>query len=101
MPDQQIERRQLGVYGVIGDLTFDSVVHVEQEGLEIIVSSQQTLTFDLSQVGRCSSAALALLLSWVRAAIAQGVDICFQKPPQQLLTMVHNANLQDIISFRI
>jgi ABC-type transporter Mla MlaB component len=98
MPEQQLEKHQAGVYGVTGDLTFDSVVHVELEGLQAIRSSRQGLVFDLSAVQKCSSAALALLLSWVRASKAQGLDVSFKAPPSQLQTMVQNAHLQAIIN---
>lgn len=97
MPEQQLEQHQNGVYGVIGDLTFDTVVHVEQEGLHAINASSDVLVFDLSAVQSCSSAALALLLSWVRASQAKGLDIRFKAPPEQLHDMITNAHLETAI----
>jgi len=98
MPVQQVEKYTSGSYGVIGDLTFDSVVHIEQEGLTIINRYSSDVEFDLSAVKHCSSAALALLLSWVRAARAKGIRIIFKSPPPPLRLMVENANLQEVIS---
>lgn len=94
---QQIEKHQNGVYGVIGDLTFASVVHVEQEGLSIINASREPLVFDLTAVQACSSAALGLLLSWVRTGRNQGIAISFKTPPKQLQSLIDSAHLQAII----
>jgi ABC-type transporter Mla MlaB component len=97
MPEQQVEQHKDGVFGVIGDLTFDTVVHVEQEGLQAINASKQSVVFDLSTVQACSSAALALLLSWQRASQAKGLTISFKSPPQQLHDMIASAHLQAAI----
>ena len=98
MPVQQIEKHKTGFYGVIGDLTFESVVHIEQEGLQAIRDGSPDVVFDLSAVQKCSSAALVLLLSWVRASQIVGVSVSFKAPPPPLQVMVANANLQDIIT---
>ena len=97
MAVQQIEKHKAGAYGVIGDLTFESVIHVEQEGLNAIRDSASDLVFDLSAVQTCSSAALALLLSWVRTCQESGVNVSFKAPPMQLRLMIENAHLQAII----
>lgn len=98
MPLQQIEKYKSGAYGVIGDLTFESVVDVEQEGLIIIDGYTHDVVFDLSAVKQCSSAALALLLSWVRAARTKQIGIAFSSIPDQLSLMVKNAQLQEVIT---
>ncbi|MAA72553.1 MAG: hypothetical protein CL679_12605 [Bermanella sp.] len=97
MPEQQVEQHKDGVFGVIGDLTFETVVSVEQEGLQAIQASQQFIVFDLSSVKACSSAALALLLSWKRASQAKDLNISFKSPPQQLHDMIASAHLQAVI----
>ncbi|MFY0642640.1 MAG: STAS domain-containing protein [Bermanella sp.] len=97
MPLQQIEKHQSGAYGVIGDLTFESVIHVEKEGLTVIKGYTSDVVFDLGAVKQCSSAVLALLLSWVRAANVKGIGITFKAPPAQLRLMVENAQLHGII----
>lgn len=98
MPVQQIEKHKAGFYGVIGDLTFESVVNIEQDGLQAIRAGSPDLVFDLTAVQKCSSAALALLLSWVRAGQIAGVSVSFKAPPAQLQLMIVNAHLQDIIT---
>lgn len=97
MPHQQIEKHQHGVFGVIGELSFDSVVHVEQEGFEALGKADTQVVFDLSGVTQCSSAALALLLSWLRKAQALDVDLRFKSPPEQLVSLINSAQLNELI----
>ena len=97
MRNQQIEKRKQGVYGVIGDLTFDSVVEVEIEGFEAIKESQEQLVLNLSEVKACSSAALALLLSWLRFAQKQEKKLKFEDTPPILLALIKGAELQVIL----
>lgn len=97
MRNQQIEKRKQGVYGVIGDLTFDSVVEVEIEGFEAIKESQEQLVLNLAEVKACSSAALALLLSWLRYAQKHEKKLQFEDTPPILLALIKGAELQAIL----
>lgn len=97
MPEQQIEKRQAGVLGVIGNLTFESVIWVEKEGLEAIEQASTQITFDFSSVEHCSSASLALLLSWTRAARAQDKPLKYTGIPPHLARQIKSAYLQSIL----
>lgn len=97
MGNQQIEKRKTGEYGVIGDLTFDSVVAVEQEGFDAISESDGQLELNLAEVKRCSSAALALLLSLKRQAQKQEKALQFKDTPPVLLALIKGAELQAIL----
>ncbi len=97
MRNQQIEKRKIGEYGVIGDLTFDSVVAVEKEGFDAIGESDGQLELNLAEVKLCSSAALALLLSWKRLAQKQEKVLQFKDIPPVLLALIEGAELQAIL----
>ncbi len=100
MQHQQVEKRQHGVFGVIGDLSFHNVCLVEMEGfaaLELSKKSDSQVVFDLSGLGHCSSAALALLLSWQRKAQHWGVSISFRGVPSQLQALIDSAQLGDVL----
>lgn len=97
MRNQQIEKRKNGEYGVIGDLTFDSVVEVEKEGFDAISESDGQLKLNLAEVKLCSSAALALLLSWKRQAKKQEKALQFTDTPPVLLALIKGAGLQVIL----
>jgi len=97
---QQVEKRQHGVFGVIGDLSFESVPLVEKEGfaaISLCKKSDGNLVFDLSGLGHCSSAALALLLSWLRKAHELEVALTFRAVPEQLQALINSAQLGDIL----
>ena len=98
MHKQQIERRKEDYYGVVGDLTFESVVSVEAEGYTAIRTGGDSITLDLSHVGVCSSAAVALLLSWLRYARARQKTLLFSGLPASLLAMIRRAELESIIT---
>ena len=97
MRNQQIEKRKVGEYGVIGDLTFDSVIEVEKEGFDAIAESDGQLVLNLAEVKSCSSAALALLLSWLRYAQKQDKRLQFKDTPPILLALIKGAELQVIL----
>lgn len=98
MLKQQIEERKAGLFGVVGDISFESVVDIEKEGLVIITGSESEVALDLSHVQLCSSAAMALLLSWVRHAAALQKNLVFVGVPASLMTMIEGAQLQSVIN---
>ncbi len=96
MRNQQIEKHRAGEYGVVGDLTFDTVVSIEAEGFDAIAESGDQIVLNLSEVKICSSAALALLLSWLRCAQQQKKTLSFKDTPPILLSLIRGAELQAI-----
>ena len=98
MPQQQIERRKPDYYGVLGDLTFDTIVHVEQEGFAAIDDASGSVMFDFSQVGQCSSATLALLLSWVRYSNGLNKHLSVTGASHRLLGQLRSVNLEHLVS---
>lgn len=97
MKHQQVEKRKEGLYGIIGTLGFDCVVLVEKEGLQAIDESPESVIFDFSQVECCSSATLALLLSWFRHAKKQGKPLLFESLPEKVCLMLDRAGLKQTL----
>lgn len=97
MKHQQVEKRKEGLYGIIGTLGFDCVVLVEKEGLQAITESPEAVVFDFSQVQCCSSATLALLLSWFRYAKRLGKPLSFESLPKKVLMMLESAGLKQAL----
>lgn len=97
MKHQQVEKRKEGLYGVIGTLGFDCVVLVEKEGMTAINESVDSVIFDFSQVECCSSATLALLLSWYRHAKKLGKQLSFESLPEKVLFMLDRAGLKQAL----
>ena len=74
-----------------GPLTLASVAALVDDGRERFAAADRVL--DLAGVARVDSAALALLLSWVRAARAAGRQISIVNAPQALVSL---ASLYDV-----
>ncbi len=100
MHKQQIEQLSVDRYGVVGDLSFDSVVDVEKEGFAVINEGGKQVTLDLSQVQACSSAAMALLLSWLRYASKQQKSLIFSGLPTSLTAMIKGAQLDSLFTIQ-
>lgn len=97
MNHQQVEKKQSNLYGVIGELSFESVVRVEKEGMLAIDEVAGSLIFDLAAVSNCSSAALALVLSWVRYAKQQGKQLIFRGIPGHLQALLAGSHVDELI----
>lgn len=74
-----------------GPLTIATVAGMVEEGRGQVVEADQVV--DLSGVTQVDSAALALLLSWVRAAKAAGRRLSIDHAPPALVSL---ASLYDV-----
>lgn len=76
-----------------GPLTVATVAEVAEAGREQVASGDRIV--DLSGVTQVDSAALALLLSWLRAARAGGRQLSIDQAPAALVSL---ASLYDVDS---
>ena len=76
---------------VSGPLTIATVGPLENEGAARVAEADRVV--DLSAAGPVDSAALALLLSWTRAAHAAGRKLSIEGAPPALLSL---ASLYDV-----
>lgn len=70
---------------VSGDLTMATANAVFKEGFEAANGDQ--LVVDLAQVGAVDSSAVSLMLSWLREAQRQNVQLCFTHVPDNLISL--------------
>lgn len=98
MNQQQIEKRQKGKYGLIGDVHFDTAVSIESEGFQAIDESHASLEIDFSSAGACTSVILALMLSWLRYAKQQNKPLTFSGMSPLLVSQIEHAHLGPLIS---
>ena len=66
-------------------LTFDNAKSVLDEGLRAIQSGQKII--DLASVASIDSSAVAVMLAWQRAALAQAATLTFANPPTNLSSL--------------
>lgn len=70
---------------VSGDLTMVTASQVLRAGLQPMGTGP--LVVDLAQVGVVDSAAVSLMLSWLREAQRNNVQLCFAHVPDNLLSL--------------
>lgn len=80
-----------GLLRVSGRLTVETVA--SQAGLVTQAAGQSDLVIDMQQVETVDSAAVSLLLSWLREAQRNKVNLCFAHVPENLLSL---ARLYDV-----
>jgi phospholipid transport system transporter-binding protein len=79
-----------------GDLTSDTVVSLLAEGRKLIDLADQRWTLEMAGVGKVSSAAVALLLDWIRYAQGKQVEIGFRSVPGHMLPIVEVSDLEPL-----
>ncbi|SDV51289.1 STAS domain-containing protein [Chitinasiproducens palmae] len=83
------------MYQVGNTLTFASVRGALADGLAHISSGDES--FHLGQLAEYDSAALAVLMSWRRAAAARTQPLTFVAPPAGLLSLAHAYGVADLL----
>lgn len=94
--NSQLIKESDDCYCVQGSLTFDTVDALYKESLPLF-RPLKVLTFNLSGVTTFDSAAMALLLAWLRYAKAQRKVVAFRQAPVELESLLKENKLDGII----
>ena len=81
-----------GRFALAGELGFDTVTQLLEDG-EDAFAEHTAVEVDLAGVTRCDSAAVALLLEWVRVAHERGARIAYRNLPKSLVAI---ASISDV-----
>jgi anti-anti-sigma factor len=87
-----------GTVVLSGVLTFTTVMAVKKEFMNAARDLKQ-VNIDLSSVSHIDSAALVLLLDFMRYGKATGREITFSSPPESLISLVKVSYLDSIVRF--
>lgn len=79
-----------------GNLTNESVVSLVAEGNELLKSAQTEWVLDMSQVNKVSSAAVALLLEWLRSAINNRIEFKIEHLPDHMRPIMEISDLNAV-----
>lgn len=82
---------------VSGEIDFATAVSLWNESLPLLAQCK-TLSFDFSNVNKANSAALALLLEWIKYASSKQKQIIFQHLPAQLMSVAKVAGIEGALS---
>jgi phospholipid transport system transporter-binding protein len=77
-----------------GPLTLNTVKSLFDRGLP---QGQSSLVVDLSAVEAVDSAAVSLLLSWLREAQRRNITLCFNSIPENLMSLARLYGVADLL----
>lgn len=80
---------------VSGPLTIGTVAALVDKGVR--PAGEAGLVIDLAQVEAVDSAAVSLLLVWLRASLRNGVNLCFANVPENLLSLARLYGVVDLL----
>lgn len=81
-----------------GDLTHKTVVDVLPQGLALLQQAGDEWTVSLQGVGQVSSAGVALLLEWLRAATALNKALYIECLPEHMEPIIRISDLEPVFS---
>lgn len=84
-------------YLVSGELVFDRVAAVWQEGHRMFTSGHRKINIDLADVSRSDSSGLALLIEWMREARNNGISLHFSNIPHQMKAVARASRLEHLL----
>ncbi|CAH1385813.1 STAS domain-containing protein [Candidatus Nitrotoga sp. M5] len=87
--------RDGGYVHVSSSLTIETVTTLFKNGLQS--DKKMPLVVDLAQVETVDSAAVSLLLSWLREAQRNSVELCFTNIPESLLSLARLYGVVDML----
>lgn len=79
-----------------GDLSHASVLAVLPQGLQLLAQAESEWQLDLQQVGQLSSAAVALLLEWLRAAQQLNKTLVLRNFPASMWPLIRISDLEPV-----
>jgi phospholipid transport system transporter-binding protein len=85
-----------GVLHLGGELTFLTAKDIVSQA-KMMVEAMTVLNLDFSEVTRSDSAALAILVDWMRIAKKESKAIIFHNVPQQILAIANASGLDEFL----
>lgn len=83
---------------ISGDLDFGNVMSVYKKSLDYFTSELKALTVDFSGLKTTNSAALALIIDWIRLAKKQNKSIQFAHLSSDIISLEKASGLDKIIN---
>lgn len=81
-----------------GRLTADSVLELEPQGRALLATAGVSYEIDLADVTYSSSAGVALMLAWQRAAQSAQAEVTFINLPASMLGLLRVTELQNVLT---
>ena len=85
-----------GRFALAGELGFDTVTALLDQGARAF-APHAAVVVEMKGVTRCDSAAVALLLEWVRLTEARGATLAFRDLPASLAAIASISDVDDLL----
>ena len=82
---------------VSGDLGFADVVAIKEQGVNLLDKTESNVEISLAGVTRAGSAAVSLLLSWLRYASENEIKLVFSHLPDDLYGVARVSGIDQIL----
>ena len=98
MTENVFASREKGVFGVSGQLTFQTVPRFLAHTDKLLQNNSGTVTIDMHGVTLADSAGLALMIEWLQLARAAKHEIVFTNIPEQMRDLIRVNGLERVFS---
>jgi anti-anti-sigma factor len=82
---------------IIGDLDFNNVMSLYQKSLEFFSARGSQIIIDFSRLYSTNSAAIAVIINWMRLANKADKKIIFRNLSEDIISLVKASGLDKII----
>ena len=96
MSEARLEARDEGGYALTGRVTVDTVPVLLEESRDLFAAGEAT-SIDCAGIEQADSAAVALMLEWMRQAAAAEAEVVFAGLPERMRSIVAVSDLEDVI----
>lgn len=83
---------------LVGDLTMHTVTAILPQGFSLINQATDVWRLDMTEVRQVSSAGVALLLEWLKAAEKEGKALELQSLPEHMLSIIQISGLETLFA---
>jgi phospholipid transport system transporter-binding protein len=97
MSEVKLDTQGDGKYRIVGDLDFDTVPRLLNDGAGMFARPDTAVVVDLGGVHRTTSVGLALMVEWLRQARRAGKTVTFTHVPAQMLAMAKVSQLDSLL----
>lgn len=86
------------VAAISGDLDFSNVMSIYQQSQKLFAAAQAEIIFDFGALKTTNSAALALIINWMRLAKKQKKNIQFRNLSNDIMSLAKSSGLDKVIA---
>ncbi|WP_163835205.1 STAS domain-containing protein [Spartinivicinus ruber] len=101
MADCEVLSIAPGQLKLVGSITFETATDIELQGRELLIKQVGSCTVDLAELEDGGSAALSVLLSWMRQAHHLSISLSMINMPIDLYDLARVGGLDSVLPIQI